>query len=145
MFSRTNIAIGIPDHMFLLGAGAFQQMVYQWQWMPGIVINSQLCPSGMEATMYALLAGCHNLGQTISYSLGGLLLEVLDCQPSGAKSESSQFDKLWIASLISTVTPMFTLLAVPWLIPDAKQTDKLLDDSDRDATLGSLWRRWRGG
>ena len=33
---------------------------------------SQLCPRGMEATMFALLAGCHNLGATISSNFGAV-------------------------------------------------------------------------
>jgi len=145
MFKRWNLRAGMPDHAFLLGSSAFQYVIDQWQWMPGVVIVSQMCPQGMEATMYALLAGCHNLGTSIADSLGALLLEMLDCKPSGATQETHQFDKLWMASLISTLAPMVTLLAIPWLIPDAKQTDALLDDDDQDATAGSLWRRWRGG
>ncbi len=45
--------------------------------MPGVVILSQLCPPGMEATMYALLAGCHNLGNSISANLGAYMLQLL--------------------------------------------------------------------
>ena len=52
---------------------------------PGVVILSQLCPPGLEATMYALLAGCHNLGGTISSATGAWVLQVLEVQPSGAK------------------------------------------------------------
>jgi len=145
MFKRWNLTLGISDHFFVLGSASFQYVIYQWQWMPGVVINAQLCPAGMEATMYALLAGCHNLGIAVAYSFGAYLLQVLRCQPRGAVGESSQFDNLWMASVVATIMPMFTLVALPWLIPDAKQTDKLLDDTDRDATAGSLWRQWIGG
>mmetsp|Transcript_117672 Transcript_117672/g.215511 ORF Transcript_117672/g.215511 Transcript_117672/m.215511 type:complete len:96 (-) Transcript_117672:38-325(-) len=94
--------------------------------------------------MYALLAGCHNLGNTIAASMGAVVLDLLGCRPRGAKHEDHEFENLWIASVLSTVLPMFTLLLIPCLIPDAKQTDKLLHGLDRDATTGSLWRRWRG-
>merc|ERR1719174_176323 len=144
LFSRMNIRMGIPDHAFVLGASVLQTIVGQWMWMPGVVILSQLCPKGMEATMYALLAGCHNLGNTIAANCGAYVLLLLNCKPSGADNESAQFDKLWLGSVLSTVLPMFTLLLLPWLIPDARQTDKLLDDDDRDATSGSLWRRFTG-
>lgn len=141
MFTRLNVRWGLPDHAFILGASVLTSVIAQWMWMPGVVILSQLCPKGMEATMYALLAGCHNLGNTISSSCGALLLEWLGCQPGGNPNESAQFKNLWIGSAISTVLPMLTLFVMPWLIPDAKQTDKLLEDHDRDATKGSLWRR----
>jgi hypothetical protein len=144
MLSRLNVKWGIPDHVFVMGASVFQTVIAQWMWMPGVVILSQLCPKGMEATMYALLAGCHNLGNTIASNTGAVVLLWLGCDPSGADNEDDQFKNLWIGSVFSTVLPMFTLLLLPWLIPDARQTDKLLDDEDRDATTGSLWRRWRG-
>merc|ERR1719356_2189817 len=102
--------------------------------MPGVVMTSQLCPKGMEATMYALLAGCHNLGNTISSSLGAMVLVWLGCSPSGAPGESKQFENLWLASVISMILPTATLLLIPWLIPNAKQTDKLLTEGDRRAT-----------
>merc|ERR1719261_1717319 len=61
MLSRLNVRLGIPDDMMVVGGSVLQTVVGQWMWMPGVVILSQLCPKGMEATMYALLAGCHNL------------------------------------------------------------------------------------
>jgi len=142
LFTRFNVRLGLPDHGFVLGASVLTGVIAQWMWMPGIVILSQLCPKGMEATMYALLAGCHNLGNTVASNCGAWVLEVLGCQPSGATHESAQFERLWVGSALSTVLPMFTLLLLPWLIPNAQQTDKLLEDGDRDATGGSLWKRW---
>lgn len=144
MFTRLNVKLGIPDHAFVLGASVLTTVIAQWMWMPGVVILSQLCPAGMEATMYALLAGCHNLGNTIASNCGALVLEWLKCQPSGANNESAQFQNLWVGSALSTVLPMFTLALLPWLIPDAKQTDKLLEDDDRDPMEGSPLRRLMG-
>jgi len=142
MLGRWNVKMGIPDHYFVLGSSVFQTIIGQWMWMPGVVILSQLCPKGMEATMYALLAGCHNLGNTIAASSGALVLQWLECSPSGAKNEGKQFDNLWMGSCLSTLLPMLTLFLIPYMIPDARQTDKLLDDNDRSATKGSLWKRW---
>uniref|UniRef100_A0A7S0A544 Folate/biopterin transporter n=1 Tax=Pyrodinium bahamense TaxID=73915 RepID=A0A7S0A544_9DINO len=142
LFTRLNVRLGLPDHAFVLGASVLSSVVMQWMWMPGVVLLSQLCPKGMEATMYALLAGCHNFGNTVASNMGAWALELLNCQPSGLPRESEQFDRLWVGSALSTVLPMLTLLLLPWLIPDARQTDKLLDESERDATAGSLWKRW---
>mmetsp|Transcript_48385 Transcript_48385/g.121960 ORF Transcript_48385/g.121960 Transcript_48385/m.121960 type:complete len:581 (-) Transcript_48385:149-1891(-) len=144
VFMRLNVRFGIPDHLCVMGASVLQSVIGQWMWMPGVVILSQLCPQGMEATMYALLAGCHNLGNTIASNCGALALELLNCQPSGADNESAQFNNLWKGALASVVMPTLTLALLPWMIPDAKQTDKILDENDRDATEGSLLRRWRG-
>jgi len=145
MFARINVRLGIPDHFFVLGTGAFASVLDQWMWMPGVVMTSQLCPPGMEATMYALLAGCHNLGNTVASNCGAWLLEYLGCQPAGAPGETHQFDKLWLASLIATILPAMAVFLTFVLIPDAKQTDKLLPEGDRQvATTGSLFNRWLG-
>merc|ERR1719414_2923626 len=112
--------MGIPDHAFVMGASAFEILISQWQWMPNVVIMSQLCPEGMEATMYALLAGCHNLGNTIASNCGAVVLQWLGCTPSGENGESAQFENLWKASLLSTLLPMLTILLIPLLIPDAR-------------------------
>jgi hypothetical protein len=144
ILSRTNVRWGIPDTYFVLGGSVLQTIIGQWMWMPGVVIMSQLCPKGMEATMYALLAGCHNLGNTIASNCGAYVLLLLGCNPSGADNESEQFKNLWLGSALSTVLPMLTLILLPWMIPNARQTDKLLNDDERDATEGSLWRQYMG-
>merc|ERR1719326_188540 len=118
MFTRLNVRMGLPDHAFVLGSSVLTTVIAQWMWMPGVVILSQLCPKGMEATMYALLAGCHNLGNTIASNAGAVVLLWLGCNPSGADNEDDEFDNLWKGAVFSTVLPMFTLLLLPWLIPD---------------------------
>jgi len=143
-FLRLNIRMGIPDHAFILGSNVFASILSQWQWMPGVVILSQLCPPGLEATMYALLAGCHNLGGTIASAIGAWVLEVLEVQPSGAKDESAQFKNLWVCAALSSILPAFVLLLLPWFIPDSKQTEKLLREGDVSVTEGSIWHRLMG-
>merc|ERR1719213_1203669 len=139
LFTRYNVKIGIPDTAYVLGSSVSATIISQWQWMPGVVMLSQLCPKGMEATMYALLAGCHNLGNTLSEYMGAYILDVLEIRPAGLPDEGKQFENLWIAALIATVLPTATLILLPVLIPDARQTDKLLEDNER------LPRRVPGG
>lgn len=142
MFTRMNVKWGIPDTVFVLGSSVSGTIISQWQWMPGVVLLSQMCPKGMEATMYALLAGCHNLGNTLSEYLGAYILEILGVSPAGLPNEGHQFENLWIASVIATILPTLTLILIPWLIPDKRQTDRLLDQDERSATAGSLWQKW---
>lgn len=144
-FSRLNLKLGIPDHVFVIGAQVFGTALDTWQWMPNVVLLSQLCPEGMEATMYALLAGCHNLGNAIASSFGAYALLCLGCQPSGLPNESDEFENLWLASVLSMALPFITVVLIPWLIPDAKQTERLYADGDSSAVEGSLLKRWRQG
>ena len=91
--------------------------------------------------MYALLAGCHNLGNTIASSWGALLLEGFSVNPTGSDGESAQFENLWKASLIASLMPIVTVLALFHFIPDVKQGDPVVDP-DAPATRGSLWKQF---
>uniref|UniRef100_A0A7S2B5K2 Folate/biopterin transporter n=1 Tax=Alexandrium andersonii TaxID=327968 RepID=A0A7S2B5K2_9DINO len=143
MFARVNVKLGIPDHVLVLGLSIFESIIAQWQWMPQVVILSYLCPKGMEATMYALLAGCHNMGNTIASNAGALLLKELGVQPRGEPGESDQFKHLWVAATVSTILPLVAILVLYRLIPDARQNERIVDAA-YDATSGSLWRRCFG-
>jgi len=142
-YSRLNVKWGIPDHAFVLGTSVFGNVLGQWQWMPQVIILSYLCPKGMEATMYALLAGCHNLGNVVAANFSALLLESYDVKPNGSAGESAQFDNLWRASFVSSVLPIIPVLLLYKLVPDVKQGDTLIDP-DGDATTGSLLNKWLG-
>lgn len=142
MYTRLNLWLGIPDVTFVLGSSVSTVVIRQWQWMPGIVVMSQLCPAGMEATMFALLAGCVNIGNTIADYLGAYVLEVLAVHPTGAVGESAQFTNLWKASLLATLLPAITIFLIPYLIPQARQTDKLLLADPTSATTGSPLSLW---
>lgn len=140
-YSHLNRALGIPDHVFVLGNSVCKTVVEQWRFMPLVVILSYLCPKDMEATMYALLAACHNMGQTIALSSGAMLLHVLDVTPNGTAGESEKFKNLWLASLISSLLPLVPLLLTIKFVPDVSQGDRVLT-TNADATSGSLWRHW---
>jgi hypothetical protein len=142
MYTRTNLKFGIPDTAFVLGSSVSTIVIRQWQWMPGMVILSQLCPAGMEATMFALLAGCANVGNTIADYVGAYVLEVLHVHPTGAVGEGAQFENLWKASCIATLLPAVTIMMIPYCIPEAKQTDRLLLSNPGSATVGSPLSRW---
>lgn len=144
LYSRYNLELGIPDYAFVLGADVLGSVMAQWKYMPGIVLMAYLCPSGMEATMYALLAGCNNLGQTVASNCGALLLNVLGTEPRGEAHESSQFKYLWVASAWSTTLPIVCVFLIYYLIPDAHQNERLVEDGEMSVTRGSLWKRWRG-
>merc|ERR1719231_1319897 len=98
----------------------------------------------MEATMFALLAGCHNLGGLISDFFGAFVLQMLHVDPAGLSGEGVQFDNLWKASLISSLLPMLPILLINSLIPDSQQTCSLLTEHPESATVGSPVSRWLG-
>lgn len=127
LFRRWNIAMGIPDTVFVLGSEVVQTVIGQLNSMPFGVIMLGLCPQGMEASLYAIMAGSNNLGNAFASYKGAAVLEWLDIKPSGNMTgESAQFNNLWIASLISLCIQVVPLLFIMILVPDAKQEDDLL-------------------
>jgi hypothetical protein len=142
IYSRYNLTIGIPDDIFALTTAAMFSITHQWMWMPGVLILGQLCPKGTEATMYALLAGCHNLGSSGASMIGAYALEYFEVTPNGSPNEGHRFDNLWKVALIACILPTLTIFMIPYCIPDAKQTERLISDAQNSATDGSPWNVW---
>lgn len=136
VYLRWNVRIGVDDRFFVLASSAVQTVVFELAWLPGMLIISQLCPAGKEATMFALLAGSGNLGMNLGGYFGAFLLHLLGVAPNGSAAESAQFDKLWIAALIAGMAPCLPLLLIRVLVPDVSQTEKI--EGLEDATEGSL-------
>lgn len=136
IFSSTNIIfyrrlnVGyIPDNYFVLGSEALQVITVLWSSMPASIMMYQLCPKGMESTVYALLAGSSNMGDSLSNYQGAYILDALNIRPSGILNETKQFENLWIASGIDTLIHIIPLFFITFLIPDVAQTAKLIDDN----------------
>lgn len=145
LYTRYNVVLGIPDAFFILGSTAVHTASDMWQFMPSQVILAQLCPKGrLQATIYAILASSRNLGMTGGGFIGAFLLSWFDVQPAGRDGESHQFDNLWKVQLFVAFAPLLTIPLMWLLIPDAKQTDKLIQHHEGSATHGSLWERWNG-
>lgn len=117
VYLRWNTAVGVPDKLFVLGSEGFQHAVYALMYVPGALIISHVCPRGLEATMFALLAGARNLGNLIGSFGGAALLRYLGVQPRGALNETDQFKSLWVAAAVAGVAHALPLVLIPWLIP----------------------------
>ena len=142
VFTRYNLKLGIPDEVFMMGTVMIQSLVMQMLWLPTMVMLSHMCPKNMEATMFALVAGCSNLGSGIANFIGAGLLFHLGVTPNGSPGESAKFENLWVAGVIAAFVPMLTIFLIPFMVPDATQKERLLD-STSSAVEGSPWQRWR--
>jgi hypothetical protein len=129
-YLRWNRKVGIPDELFVLGGETLQAVSAVWTFLPASVMMLTMCPPGVEAVMYSLLAGSSNLGGMLASYQGAFLLEMLNITPSGAVGETRAFDNLWLAALISNLIPLVPLISVFWLIPDAHQDQPILQESD---------------
>lgn len=125
VFTRTNVRFGISDKFFVLASDAVQTVVMEIAWLPNVLLTSQLCPKGCEATMFALLAGMGNLGANLGNYFGAFLLQLLGVQPTGAAGDEEQFQNLWLAAVVSAIAPCIPLVLVFQLIPNISQKDPI--------------------
>jgi hypothetical protein len=144
IYTRQNLELGIPDKTFVLTTRAMDSITKMWMWMPGVLLTAQLCPKGSEATMFALLAGCANLGHSCAAMIGAFALEQFGVAPTGEVGDTEKFKNLWKVALTSASLPVVTLFLIPWAIPDKLQTEKVLEGRLASATYNSPYRRYMG-
>jgi folate/biopterin transporter len=123
---RWNLAIGIPDKvMYMVGNAIIREVVTMLDFMPAVVLTSKLCPRGMESTVYALLAGFQNFGQTVSRNIGTAALPVF-----GVKLVAKgpcEWDNLWLLVLVCHgLIPLVTIPLTFFLIPNNRLTDEMI-------------------
>lgn len=105
LVTHANRSLGIDDHWFSLGDSAVLTVMGQIAFMPVLVLSARLCPTGVEATLFALLMSIVNLAGLVSHELGALLTHWLHVT-------ETDFENLW---LLVTLTNLTTLLPLPLL------------------------------
>ena len=70
---HTNRQIGIPDYVFAFLERVVITLVGQFITMPMVVLGAQLCPPGVEGSLYALLMSITNIGDVVANEWGSLL------------------------------------------------------------------------
>lgn len=113
----------------LLRFSVIYQVAIMLDFMPAVVLTAASCPKGMEATVYALLAGFQNFGSGVARGIGVGLLEKLGVKTT----KPCNFENLPLALILGHI--VLPLLCVPLifvLIPDKLMTEKLFDDDTAD-------------
>ncbi|XP_045824773.1 probable folate-biopterin transporter 4 [Trifolium pratense] len=107
--SRKNIAFGIPDRVMVLFGSALVDGINQFKFMPFLILSGQLCPPGIEGTLFALFMSINNLGTTIGSFVGAGLASILNIH-------SGSFDNLLLGIVIHALCN-FIPIAFLFLIP----------------------------
>ena len=103
LVTHANRALGIDDYWFSLGDNLILSAMGEIALMPILVLAARLCPSGIEATFFALIMSIFNLAGVLSQELGGVLTSLLGVT-------ETDFDRLW---LLVILTNLSTLLPLP--------------------------------
>ncbi|KAH7658373.1 Folate-biopterin transporter protein [Dioscorea alata] len=109
LVSRLHVQFGIPDKYMVLFGSALGDAINQFKMMPFLILSGQLCPPGIEGTLFALFMSINNLGNTFGSFLGAALASLLNIS-------SESFDKLVLGlnvQLISTFIPVAFLFLIP--------------------------------
>ncbi len=69
-YTRYNLVLGIPDVWFVLSGETIEHVIRQCNHLPFFIMTSQLCPEGVEATMWGLMSGAANLALTLNMIVG---------------------------------------------------------------------------
>ncbi|CAO2175265.1 unnamed protein product [Urochloa humidicola] len=106
---RLHILHGISDKYMVLWGSALADAINQFKMMPFLILSGQLCPPGIEGTLFALFMSINNLGSTLGSFLGAALASALNIS-------TAQFDNLALGlgvQLIGTLLPTGFLFLIP--------------------------------
>jgi len=119
--SRTNVALGVPDDVFLFGSEIIQPTLRKLHVMPVFVLAARLCPESVEATLFALLMGLSNFGATVGAYNGVALLTLFGV-------DRPRYHNISSFVFARTLMYLLPLLLVPVFVPAGGPNDDLLHD-----------------
>lgn len=111
LVTKANRYMGIPDSALALFADSVSSAIsFTCKSMPLFVLSSNICPEGVEATLFALLASVGNFGFFTSEFLGGVMVDFF-----GVKQ--GQYENFWVVIFLRGLLRMSPLLYIK-LVPD---------------------------
>ena len=123
LVTHTNRLLGIDDHWFSLGDSLILTVMGKIVFMQVMVLAARLCPSGVEATLFALLMSVYNSAGTVSQAFGALITHWLGIT-------ATNFESLWLLVLITNLSTLLPLPFINWLPAAEEQTEASKDGEE---------------
>ncbi|WP_414517527.1 folate/biopterin family MFS transporter [Nostoc sp. PCC 9305] len=123
LVTHTNRLLGIDDHWFSLGDSLILTVMGKIAFMQVMVLAARLCPSGVEATLFALLMSIYNSAGTVSHAFGALITYWLGIT-------ATNFESLWLLVLITNLSTLLPLPFINWLPSTEEQTEAAKDGEE---------------
>ncbi|CAL9773835.1 unnamed protein product [Musa acuminata subsp. burmannicoides] len=114
-----NRQFGISDEWFSIGDSLIITVLSQASFMPVLVLAARLCPSGVEATLFATLMSISNAGSVTGGLIGAGVTQLL-----GVTKDS--FKNLALLIIICNLSSLLPLPLIG-LLPDEKEESKNVD------------------
>ena len=127
LVTHANRSLGISDEWFSLGDSLVLTVMGRIAFMPVMVLAAQMCPKGVEATLFALLMAMMNLGALFSHESGALLTHWLGVT-------ETNFDHMWLLVVLTNLSTLLPLGLLGWL-PDTQAQAAIAQDLDASADL----------
>ncbi|MEA5621897.1 folate/biopterin family MFS transporter [Nostoc sp. UHCC 0251] len=121
LVTHTNRLLAIDDHWFSLGDSLILTVMGKIAFMPVMVLAARLCPSGVEATLFALLMSVFNSAGTVSHAFGALITYWLGIT-------ATNFESLWLLVVITNLSTLLPLPFINWLPAAEEQTETSKDE-----------------
>ncbi len=107
--------LGVSARLFAMADTLISAPLSEIGFLPLLVLAARLCPKGIEATMFALLASIMNIGLAVSDLGGAALVELFDVHQA-TETLAANYENLhlvlWIA-ILSSFLPLPFLFKVP--------------------------------
>lgn len=107
--------VGMSPRFFAMADTFISAPLTELAFLPLLVLAARVCPKGIEATMFAILASIMNIGLAVSDMGGAWLLHLFDVHQAmaGVAANYTGLDKvLWIA-ILSSFLPMPFIMKLP--------------------------------
>jgi len=111
-----NRDLGIPDTAFAFGDSLVLTVLGQLAFMPLLVLAAEICPVGVEGTLFAALMSIFNGAGIVGNEAGALLTQAL-----GVTEDN--FDNLGALVTICNLSSLLPLLALNWIDGDRRVDD----------------------
>src|SRR3989338_2192855 len=125
--------LGVSPQFFAIADELVTAPLSEIAFLPLLVLVARICPKGVEATMFAVLASLMNIGLVVSDLGGAFLVNMFDVHQAmeGVAANYENLDTVvWIA-VLSSFLPMPFL----WLLPETRAQSELVPE---DAGISAL-------
>jgi len=146
---NVNRNTNVDRAFFILGAQAIDKLLDMLDSLPQTVLIGKLCPKGMEAQVFAILASLSNFGSNVAYINGSIVAQILGVKltppsggnewvcanPPGPWGISSMG---WLKLLATFFLPLATVPFTWCFLPNIRLSDDMLGEDDEDEKAREL-------
>lgn len=131
--------IGMTPHAFAMADTFISGMLFEIAFLPLLVLVARVCPKGIEATMFAVLASLMNIGLSVSDAGGAMLISYFGVH-GATETIAADYGNLHIVLWIAILSSLLPLPLLP-LLPDARAKDEVPAETSPSAVIPILTPR----